>query len=158
MPSFRTVLIKTYFCSTLLDGLSCLVAVLLRHVEFVHITWDKIVVWICNFRTAVPVILAQILFQFQMPSSDMLYVTINETASIPAVSEYISNIFSDVYILSALLVLDVLLITMAQQHSNLRLRKVGARIRIACCSLIYRKVSIKPPNNPLCNSRMEITN
>lgn len=146
MPSFRKALFNTFFCCTLVDGLSCLAATLLR--------WDFrscarrafYLIWVTYFRTTIPIILAQILFQFQMTSDT---VPLNETSSITYVEQPLGErafndnvlyIFSNVYMLSALLPLNVLLVTVAQQHSNLRLRMVGARIRIACCSLIYRKV------------------
>lgn len=44
------------------------------------------------------------------------------------------------------LILTTLGITFIMHHSNLGAQQIGMRIRIACCSLVYRKVS---PNSPI---------
>lgn len=48
--------------------------------------------------------------------------------------------FNDVFVLSFLLILFAFLSCVFHHHADLRLRMAGARLRIACCSLIYRKV------------------
>lgn len=53
---------------------------------------------------------------------------------------FLLHAWSDKHCLSTLIVLMTLFGSFLFQHADLRLRMVGARIRIACCSLIYRKV------------------
>lgn len=89
-----------------------------------------------------PVILAKLLLQFRYSVKD-IFIPINgqivntDNSIFP---EYFLEFLSNIHVLSTLLVLSVFFISILQQHSNYRLRMVGARLRIACCSLIYRKV------------------
>lgn len=53
---------------------------------------------------------------------------------------YFNHIWSDVYWLAHLVVWMVFFSLLLSHHFDLRLQMVGARMRIACCSLIYRKV------------------
>ncbi|XP_049304933.1 ATP-binding cassette sub-family C member 4 isoform X1 [Bactrocera dorsalis] len=48
-------------------------------------------------------------------------------------------VFNDIYCLSTILVTSTLLGCFLIHHVDLRQRLLGARMRIACCSLIYRK-------------------
>ncbi|XP_049304937.1 ATP-binding cassette sub-family C member 4 isoform X3 [Bactrocera dorsalis] len=48
-------------------------------------------------------------------------------------------VFNDIYCLSTILVTSTLLGCFLIHHVDLRQRLMGARVRIACCSLIYRK-------------------
>lgn len=64
--------------------------------------------------------------------------------STESVAEEIQNFleyaWSDMYWLATLVVLMTLFGCFFAHHADLRQRMVGARMRIACCSLIYRKV------------------
>lgn len=51
------------------------------------------------------------------------------------------NIWNDVYWLAHMVVWMCVVSFLFSHHYDLRLQMVGARMRIACCSLIYRKVS-----------------
>lgn len=57
-------------------------------------------------------------------------------------SDTMHNIWNDVNCLGAILVISTLLGCFLIHHVDLRQRLLGARMRIACCSLIYRKVRI----------------
>lgn len=48
--------------------------------------------------------------------------------------------WNDIYCLAALLLSMTFVVCLIYQHFDLRLRMLGAHMRIACCSLIYRKV------------------
>lgn len=54
--------------------------------------------------------------------------------------EFFEHVWNDVYWLAYLLVLMGFLSMLLSHHFDLRLQMVGARMRIACCSMIYRKV------------------
>lgn len=56
-----------------------------------------------------------------------------------SVADYVDYAWNDAYWLAGLLVLLTLLGCFCNHHSDLRQRLVGARMRIACCSAIYRK-------------------
>ncbi|XP_065077152.1 ATP-binding cassette sub-family C member 4 [Ochlerotatus camptorhynchus] len=56
-----------------------------------------------------------------------------------SVADYVNYAWNDAYWLAGLLVLLTLLGCFCSHHSDLRQRLVGARMRIACCSVIYRK-------------------
>jgi ATP-binding cassette, subfamily C (CFTR/MRP), member 4 len=55
------------------------------------------------------------------------------------ITVFIKYAWWDVRWLSSLLILMILITCFLTHHSDLRQRMVGARMRIACCSLIYRK-------------------
>lgn len=57
-------------------------------------------------------------------------------------SSYFTHMWNDIYWLGTGVTVMATLGFMFVQHSDLRQRMVGARMRIACCSLIYRKVII----------------
>lgn len=63
----------------------------------------------------------------------------NETMA-QDVNEGFQTIWNDVNSLGAILVLSTLFCCFLIHHVDLRQRLMGARMRIACCSLIYRKV------------------
>uniref|UniRef100_A0A182JZF0 Uncharacterized protein n=1 Tax=Anopheles christyi TaxID=43041 RepID=A0A182JZF0_9DIPT len=65
-------------------------------------------------------------------------VTPNSTI-IDDLSDFLNHAWNDAFWLSGLLVLLTLFGCFCCHHSDLRERLVGARMRIACCSLIYRK-------------------
>lgn len=56
-----------------------------------------------------------------------------------SVTDFIEYVWNDAQWLAGLLVLLTLLGCFCNHHSDLRQRLVGARMRIACCSVIYRK-------------------
>lgn len=53
---------------------------------------------------------------------------------------FFNHIWNDVYWLAHLVIWLGFVCLLLFHHYNLRLQLVGARMRIACCSLIYRKV------------------
>lgn len=60
-------------------------------------------------------------------------------AELAAFDDPILHIWNDVYWLGSILVTSTLLGCFLIHHVDLRQRLMGARMRIACCSLIYRK-------------------
>lgn len=56
------------------------------------------------------------------------------------INNFLHYAWSDMYCLATMVVLMALLGCFFAHHADLRQRMVGARMRIACCSLIYRKV------------------
>ncbi|XP_001843089.2 probable multidrug resistance-associated protein lethal(2)03659 [Culex quinquefasciatus] len=78
-------------------------------------------------------------------SKDDGYVDLIEDEEEPTVrrlssaADYISYVWNDAYWLAGILVALTLLSCFCSHHSDLRQRLVGARMRIACCSMIYRK-------------------
>ena len=113
-----------------------------------------------NSRTSVPVILGQLLVQFQKQAivdkpihENRLNSTLKRTVrfiletnvkkdpeSLYTFNDFFSYIWNDIYWLSSGVVVMTFLSCMLLHHTDLRQRVVGARMRIACCSLIYRKV------------------
>lgn len=57
------------------------------------------------------------------------------------VYKFINYMWNDVYWLASLVILMTFAGCVVSHHYDLRMRMVGAQMRIACCSLIYRKVS-----------------
>ncbi|XP_053671125.1 ATP-binding cassette sub-family C member 4-like [Anopheles nili] len=70
--------------------------------------------------------------------ADTTIVAPNQTL-IDDLSDFLHHAWNDAFWLSGLLVLLTLLGCFCCHHSDLRQRLVGARMRIASCSLIYRK-------------------
>lgn len=58
------------------------------------------------------------------------------------VYEFVGNVWNDVYWLASLVILMSFISCLLIHQYELRLQGLGARMRIACCSLIYRKVKI----------------
>lgn len=54
---------------------------------------------------------------------------------------FFNKIWNDVYWLANLVIWMGFFALLLSHHYDLRLQMVGARMRIACCSLIYRKVT-----------------
>lgn len=81
-------------------------------------------------------------FIFNRPSS---VSEKKDELSTGSVAEELQNFvlyaWSDMYWLATLVVLMTLFGCFFAHHADLRQRMVGARMRIACCSLIYRKVN-----------------
>ncbi|XP_050071787.1 ATP-binding cassette sub-family C member 4 [Anopheles maculipalpis] len=71
-------------------------------------------------------------------ADDPATATTNSTL-IDDLSDFLNHAWNDAFWLSGLLVLLTLFGCFCCHHSDLRERLVGARMRIACCSLIYRK-------------------
>lgn len=57
------------------------------------------------------------------------------------------HVWNDVYWLAYMIVLLGIIGFLFGHHYNLRLQLIGARMRIACCSLIYRKVRVECDGN-----------
>ncbi|XP_055540970.1 probable multidrug resistance-associated protein lethal(2)03659 isoform X2 [Wyeomyia smithii] len=78
-------------------------------------------------------------------SRDDGYIDLNDedepsrVHSLSSATDIINYAWNDVHWLAAILVLLTLLGCFCAHHSDLRQRLVGARMRIACCSAIYRK-------------------
>lgn len=68
-------------------------------------------------------------------------VGVSNQTFVEGFSDGIGSMWYDVNSLGAVLVLSTLLGCFLIHHVDLRQRLMGARMRIACCSLIYRKVS-----------------
>lgn len=103
---------------------------------------------------------AQLLIQFQKPAlSSVVNVDTNATDSIEMkttsfmntnqknlnfvldhIYRFIQHMWNDAFYLATLLILMTIITIINAQHSLLRLKLEGARMRIACCSLLYRKV------------------
>lgn len=58
------------------------------------------------------------------------------------VEEFFNYAWNDIYWLSSAMVFLTLMGCIFFHHTDLRQRMVGAQMRIACCSLVYRKVFI----------------
>lgn len=56
------------------------------------------------------------------------------------VAEFFERIWNDVNWLAVMLIILTMCACMLIHHYDLRQRLVGAQMRIACCSMIYRKV------------------
>lgn len=56
------------------------------------------------------------------------------------VYRFAQHVWNDVYWLAHMVVWMGFVSLLLAHHFDLRLQLVGARMRIACCSLIYRKV------------------
>lgn len=59
------------------------------------------------------------------------------------VYKFARNAWNDVYWLASIVILMSFLSCLLIHHYELRLLGLGSRMRIACCSIIYRKVIIK---------------
>lgn len=58
------------------------------------------------------------------------------------VFEFFHYIWRDIYWLASLMIFLTLIGAFLEHHYDSRLRMLGSRMRVACCSLIYRKVII----------------
>lgn len=81
-----------------------------------------------RLRTCVPMVLAQLLIQLK------------DGAKNQETNQFILPIWDNLFWLAGLICLMMLVSIVISHHSDLRLQMTGARMRIACCSLIYRKV------------------
>uniref|UniRef100_A0A2C9GW86 Uncharacterized protein n=1 Tax=Anopheles farauti TaxID=69004 RepID=A0A2C9GW86_9DIPT len=74
----------------------------------------------------------------ELLADDVPPVAANQTL-IDDLVDFLDHAWNDAFWLSGLLVMLTLFGCFCLHHSDLRERLVGARMRIACCSLIYRK-------------------
>ncbi|XP_058974144.1 ATP-binding cassette sub-family C member 4 isoform X2 [Musca domestica] len=184
-PLLRTAILKTFWRSAIVDGL----------ISLIYIT----------IKSLIPAVLAQLLLQFQRPTTPIINndsgktftldgdgdvlsmattllangngtldrnvrsIDINqnnnegsnpnllppddgkllpgnnfssvtaEPSDPPEYNDIIDYIWNDVHSLGAILVISTLIGCFLIHHVDLRQRLMGARMRIACCSLIYRK-------------------
>lgn len=163
-PLLRNAMLRTFLSSCIVDGLVCFLYIILK--------------------STLPAVLAQFLFQFQVPvavsniqanmtatnrtirsigdinagnnaldkdgtktSIDNInaFIDVTSTPSTTTLSStegfigLIEFMWSDIYSLAAILLLGTVLGCFINHHVDLRQRLLGARMRIACCSLIYRK-------------------
>jgi ATP-binding cassette subfamily C (CFTR/MRP) protein 4 len=107
-----------------------------------------------------PLVLGQLLVQFQIHAAQRLnesladsfnYTELNSNLTLenPSLEEFSNSdagitkflhfVWSDQTALSVLLIVCVLISCFLAHHSTLRQQMVGAQMRIACCSAIYRK-------------------
>lgn len=56
--------------------------------------------------------------------------------------DFFQDVWTDVYWLAIIMIILTFIGCTLEHHFDLRLRMLGAQMRIACCSLIYRKVII----------------
>lgn len=148
-PKLRNALLRVFFKSCLFDGF--------------------LIFLFCLIKSFQPVVLAQLLIQFQKSNSSYAPMSItNSTRITPiyddeALSEFYEEdtnpvvqslkdeslfdkfalwcafAWNDVYWLTTFVVLMTLIPCFLMHHSDLSQRLIGARMRIACCSAIYRK-------------------
>lgn len=71
---------------------------------------------------------------------------------VEGIKNFVDHVWDDKYWLASLVVLMTLLGCFFAHHADLRQRMVGARMRIACCSLIYRKVVTATVNSMFIDS------
>ncbi|XP_073824771.1 CF transmembrane conductance regulator [Musca autumnalis] len=186
-PLLRTAILKTFWRSAIVDGLICLIYI--------------------TIKSLIPAVLAQLLLQFQKPTTHIINdssktftlggdesaaadaslaaalffngngtldrntrsIDINqnnndgsnpnllssdggklspnnnfssvtaEPSNPPEDVDILEYIWNDVHCLGSILVISTLIGCFLIHHVDLRQRLMGARMRIACCSLIYRK-------------------
>lgn len=143
----RTALFKTFYKSCIFDGF--------------------LIFLFCLLKSLQPLVLGQLLFQFQVTNDtvslghltventtrtttihddDALDVFVEEThipgtltSFIDDTNAFLDHAWHDVYWLTSLVVFLTLIPCFLMHHTDLNQRLIGARMRIACCSLIYRK-------------------
>uniref|UniRef100_A0A336LRH9 CSON001220 protein n=1 Tax=Culicoides sonorensis TaxID=179676 RepID=A0A336LRH9_CULSO len=132
--------------------------------------WDGFLIFLfCLIKSLQPVVLAQLLVQFQntnstlIPSLDStqsrktpvyddeslsvfveddphpLYKNLGDENLSASIMTWFDYAWNDVFWLTTLVVLMTLIPCFLSHHSDLSQRLIGARMRIACCSAIYRK-------------------
>lgn len=94
-----------------------------------------------------PFILSQLLILFQQKPSPPIVpllepVNQTESTSVVAAESYIIAAWHDKSTVGAVLGIATIAFAMFFHHAEMKQRMLGAKIRIACCSLIYRKVYI----------------
>lgn len=103
-----------------------------------------------------PLVFSQFLIQFQRPFVSENLDNFNTSSRIQVnesltgesqqnelsqkVHSLIYYVWNDVYCLACLLISMTFSVSFFAHHARIRLILLGARLRIACCSLIYRKV------------------
>ncbi|XP_017848791.2 multidrug resistance-associated protein 4-like [Drosophila busckii] len=112
-PQLRRALLNCCWSAFALNGIAC----------FIYIT----------LKMLIAAVLAQLLQRLQHAAAD--------ANSIPngGSTATLTYLWNDVYSLGCLLVVINLLACLLWHHLYLRQRLMGARMRIACCSLVYRK-------------------
>uniref|UniRef100_A0A182PE47 Uncharacterized protein n=1 Tax=Anopheles epiroticus TaxID=199890 RepID=A0A182PE47_9DIPT len=129
-PKLRNALFRTFYKQSLFNGL-------------------LIFLFMLN-KTFLPVVLEQLLVQFQESTNSSQLghsekfeaddlTGIGNSTPVDDLTTFLQHPWNDAAWLSGLLVLLTLIACFCYHHSDLRERLVGARMRIACCSLIYRK-------------------
>lgn len=96
-----------------------------------------------------PIVLSQLLILFQRKSpitsqinghESGLYV--EDTWTDPSI-QFIVNAWHNKAAVGALMGIITLISSICYHHAEMNQRMLGAKIRIACCSLIFRKVNYK---------------
>ncbi|XP_063699793.1 ATP-binding cassette sub-family C member 4 [Culicoides brevitarsis] len=146
-PQLRNALFQVFFKYCLFDGF--------------------LIFSFCLIKSFQPLVLAQLLLQFQKTNSSMPESTHNarltpihddesmsifveedsypkihsleELSVLEKIFAWVVFAWNDVYWLTSLVVLMTLVPCFLAHHANLSQRMLGARMRIACCSAIYRK-------------------
>lgn len=104
--------------------------------------FDFCVRFFFNFRTLLPFVLSQLLILFQHREPKTIIDSLGTTASpqsVPIVSQ-IGDAWQDKRVVGAALGISTIIFALFFHHAEMKQRMLGAKMRIACCSLIYRKV------------------
>ncbi|KAM7349634.1 ATP-binding cassette sub-family C member 4-like isoform 2-T2 [Cochliomyia hominivorax] len=133
-PCLRRALWKTIWTSAVIDGLVCLFYIMLK--------------------SLIPLILAQLLTELQKTETSLNTQNIREnsynlttTTDITEESPLVENeknwfwFWHDIYVLGLLLVGSTFCGCFINHHVDQRQKRMGAKMRIACCSLIQRKTT-----------------
>ncbi|XP_059222915.1 probable multidrug resistance-associated protein lethal(2)03659 [Stomoxys calcitrans] len=131
LPKLRNAVWHTFWPLAVTDGFICLIYIMLK--------------------SLIPLFLAQLLVE--LPNAykpDLLEVGIANTTYV-AVStldgdawspwDWLSWLWHDTYCLGGLLVGSTLIGCFMNHHVDQRQKRMGAKMRIACCSLIFRKAT-----------------
>ena len=101
------------------------------------------------FRSLIPLILGQLLKELQTSQNSPKTFNGNtshnatmevESMDFNILTNYRWRVWHDIYILATLLVGSTLCGCFINHHVDQRQKRMGAKMRIACCSLIQRKV------------------
>uniref|UniRef100_A0A1A9X2R7 Multidrug resistance-associated protein lethal(2)03659 n=1 Tax=Glossina brevipalpis TaxID=37001 RepID=A0A1A9X2R7_9MUSC len=164
-PQLRNAILRTFYRSAIVDGIICLIYIVLksiipavlaqlllqferplainnpllsnatqRHVRSIVSTRSN------NEDNVIPLNKNEANTQKLLPTnSNRTRIEEEDWELIENLSKIVQFIWNDVHWLGAILVCSTLLGCFLIHHVDLRQRLLGARMRIACCSLIYRK-------------------
>lgn len=88
------------------------------------------------------------------PISSEIHNGLHDESFATKMQRSLEYVWSDMYWLATAVVIMTLLGCFFAHHADLRQRMVGARMRVACCSLIYRKVYDKNVHRLFCLERV----
>lgn len=101
-------------------------------------------------RTFRAPLLGQLLTQFESSSHQNCTTSMNDTevysnSVLFDVQQFVNHIWNDPYWLASMLIVSTIISNLMKAHSNIGLLLLGSRMRVSCCSLIYRKVTQSIP-------------